>query len=1778
VFLGLKSETNVADILTLYKVSPTSEGFDLTPTGLDAVGGFLASEDFQKEFRDAFRYSKEAELLQIRRTDQRLLLIVQVGSTVSDVKVFRFSIDAAGRVRYLDARGEEDAVLPRPHDFAWKVTTREDQVPGAHPHVSIEDAVFVETVGGDLTVKIEDNTRDGWGIYREPVDDPNQSLDDASIAYARLGALIVLRVKPFREEAYRYLVFNTRTKGVARIDAIEQACLQLPEEHGIIFPGGYCLRTGETKRFIEDPRGLQYLSSIRSPNGEDVLYVFQRPTDGFYHLMPYNLVRKEVANPIACNGFSLFDDGKMIVFRAAAEPSRVHVVQVWQTPFTSAEFAATAPTDGSFLGKVGNADLVRGISDAYTLVTLARYDTPSRASYEELIAACARFEDAYFWGNHAEAGNLKEAVSAMRGTTELIIDEFEKVAAIRRRASEALGRAADEQRDLVNEIMASDLSSLDAYMGALTNLRKQRGKLISLREMREMDLVTVEALENEVVEQFDRLSQRCAEFLLGGEAFAPLTTRIEELQQQIEAVSKAVELNALGADLLGVQEGLTLLSEIAGGLVVEDATARTRILEAISEVFGQVNRVRATFQARQRDLSGAEARTEFGAQFALFSQSVAGALAVCDSPERCDEQLSRMLVFLEDLEGRFGEFDEFLSDLTMKREEVTDAFGARRQTLVDERQRKAQSLFSAAERILTGVIRRTGKMDSADELNAYFASDPMVHKLGDLAAQLDALGDTVKAEELRGRLMAARQDAVRAQRDRSDLFEAGTEIIRLGNHRFSVNTQSLEATLLPRDGTMTLHLTGTGFYDPVRDDALLEAKDLWEQSLISESPEVYRGEYLAGSLLLAAEEGRDGLSMRILQDASLQEGGLSKWVRELAAKRYDEGYERGIHDEDAARILEKLLAMRATAGLLRFSPKPRALACLVWAYLPRDDRTLLHRRARSYGILRDKLDDEGAQSSLGEQLEATVRGTAESFRIECSVSDIRAASRYLVLELGQDHVRFSTSSEAIAVKDALLSHLDDLGARRAFEEDLRALDAFAAQRLELAQNYLKAFAKRQSERTIDDGLALEAAVLLISERLLERQSVAAVTSVVVTELLGQHPRIRERSMSLRLDEFLDRLGVFVYERVPRFRKLREVRSAVVAREQQRLRLDEYLPRVLSSFVRNRLVDEVYLPLIGTNLAKQLGAVGAAKRTDSMGLLLLISPPGYGKTTLMEYVASKLGLVFVKVNGPSIGHAVTSLDPAEAPNLTAKQEVEKISFALEMGNNVMLYLDDIQHTNPELLQKFISLCDAQRRMEGVWRGRTCTYDLRGKRFCVVMAGNPYTEAGTKFQIPDMLANRADTYNLGEVLEGKADLFASSYLENALTSNPVLAPLSGRAPADVHLLVRLARGEEVQTTHLSYGYSEAEIQEMVSVFRLLIRVQDVLLKVNQQYIVSAAQEDAFRTEPRFQLQGSYRNMAKIAEKIVPAMNLQELDRLISDHYMAEAQTLTAGAEANLLKLGELRGTLSDTERERWNAIKLEYQRVKRMGGREDDPVSRVTGTISGLDERLASIRETILEAAREAKKASKSNAFDASGGAILPLLSSLEKGFRELSQPKVSLQVQQQPPPGFGDLLAQQISLIQNTLVPLVQTAMNRGGRSELLEARVAELTAVVRELASQRAPDLSPPPRFEVEVTLDGPSNFYVDNPQAGVLNQGGLFVATVVKPPAVGQRVVVNVVFPWKQEHDIAGRVDWIQSQTPAADDALRQGFGVKLENIDANTRVSILSFVKQRPPWVLTR
>ncbi|HEX3761581.1 MAG TPA: hypothetical protein VHW23_22945 [Kofleriaceae bacterium] len=173
--------------------------------------------------------------------------------------------------------------------------------------------------------------------------------------------------------------------------------------------------------------------------------------------------------------------------------------------------------------------------------------------------------------------------------------------------------------------------------------------------------------------------------------------------------------------------------------------------------------------------------------------------------------------------------------------------------------------------------------------------------------------------------------------------------------------------------------------------------------------------------------------------------------------------------------------------------------------------------------------------------------------------------------------------------------------------------------------------------------------------------------------------------------------------------------------------------------------------------------------------------------------------------------------------------------------------------------------------------------------------------------------------------------------------------------------MARGEPVPTTELSHGYSAAELGEILAVIRHLFTAQDTLLRVNQEYIRSAAQADAFRTEPPFKLQGSYRNMNKIAEKVVAAMTPAELEAVIDDHYQGESQTLTTAAEQNLLKLAELRGRLTPEQARRWAEIKTEYVRQRRMGGAADDPVTRVVGTLSGLGAELGAIRDAVGSAA-------------------------------------------------------------------------------------------------------------------------------------------------------------------------------------------------------------------------
>ncbi|MDQ7907738.1 DNA repair ATPase [Phytohabitans sp. ZYX-F-186] len=1542
VFIGLKPETTVDDVFAVHAFSREGEAFRFEPA---AEVPWLREPQFLRDFGELYRYYRETRLLQLRRLDGRLLAVFQTGPNTEDIRVLRWQVATDGTVSYMDNRGERDHTFPSPHDFEWVETTREHHVLGRHPHISISDEVFVETVGGTLTVKVENNTETGEGIYAEPVDEPLQSLADADVHYARVGPLILLRVRPYKETVWRHLVFNTRTKSVVRLDGIGQACQRLPEDHGIIFPGGYYLATGVNKTFDTDVASLEFDRVIRSTNGEDVLYVFHARAEGRTLLLPYNVIRKEVATPIPCHGYSLFDDGTLVVFRATSEePTRVHPMQVWQSPYLSDAYAAAQPTGTGPLERVGNADLVRGISDCLSVGRMADETTPSTGVFEALIATCARIFDHYHWLGEPELGDLRSPLSEVRATAEQVLDEFEKVQALTAQAATALDEAGARIQSLVRRTRGEAPQSTDGWVAQLADLRSAQGHLVTLRELRYVDTARIDELSRVLDEELASAAQRAVSFLRRDDAFAGYHAEIDRLVADAEGIATVAAAEPLGERLAEQAEGMQVITEVVGSLDIADATVRTSILERIGEVLGGVNRARATLEGRRKELLATEGRAEFAAEFALLGQAITGALAVADTPERCDEQLGRLLLQLENLESRFGEFDDFLADLGAKRTDVYEVFSARKQALLDERARRSDRLVDSADRILASVHRRIATLKTIDEVNTYFAGDPMVAKLRSVAQELRDLGDPVRAEELDGRIKAARQEAGRSLRDRLDLYSDGGETIALGRHRFAVNTQAIDLTLVPHDGRMAVAVTGTDYRAAVRDEAFEATRPYWEQLLVSETPEVYRAEFLAASILL------DG-DLDALHEAAVVEGGLRDLVRRAAETRYDEGYERGVHDQDAAAILDALLRLHAGAGLLRYPPAARAAAQLFWAYgTDGAARTAWSTRAGSLARARAAFGATPAIEELRTELAGAVGGFLRDRGLPL---DAHLTGEYLFEELAGAPFGFVTSAGARDLLDRF--HRATV---ESFDEDLRALGGDLAARHQLASAWLAAFAGDRPAPELSEAVAIE---LCGTE--LPRHDSSAVLSATVDGVLGTHPRVTGRKLELRLDEVLTRVRRFRDERAPGFRAYQRRRNELVAHERTRLRLAEHQPKVMSAFVRNRLLDEVYLPLIGDNLARQLGAVGDAKRTDQMGLLLLISPPGYGKTTLMEYVASRLGLVFVKVNGPALGHAVTSVDPAEAPNATARQEVEKISFALEMGNNVLLYLDDIQHTSPELLQKFISLCDAQRRMEGVWEGRTRTYDLRGKRFAVCMAGNPYTESGQRFRIPDMLANRADVWNLGDVLSGKEELFALSYIENSLTANPVLAPLSTRDRGDLELLVRLAKGDEaVRPDQLAHPYSAVELEQILAVLRKLLRVQQVVLTNNQAYIASAAQSDASRTEPPYQLQGSYRNMNKLAERIVPVMNDAELEAVIDDHYLGEAQTLAANAEANLLKLAELRGRLSGERAARWSEVKAGYLKAKALGGAEDDPMSRAVGAVGLLADRVGAV-ETAIDRAAE-----------------------------------------------------------------------------------------------------------------------------------------------------------------------------------------------------------------------
>ncbi|GAA3508971.1 DNA repair ATPase [Aquimarina addita] len=1573
VHFGLRTEIKLNDVFSLY----TYEKDHFANKSLE----ILQDAQFIDDFTNLYKYYRNTVFTKFAVVGNYLHMVFQLSESVTDIKTFKWLINE-DTLAYVDNRSEHEFRFPKQYDFDWVEVTREMHRYGTHPHISILDKVFVETVGGDLTIKIEDNTDEGKGILDEAVEHGDQTLDDGQYRFAELGNLIALEIKPF-QEPHRYFVYNHKIQEVKKIESIKDSCILLPDDQGIIFSNGYYLQSGDFKLFTNEVSNVKFQEKISSPNGEDFLYVFYQSEKGLYTLMSYNVIEQEVKTPIVCNGFTILKNGELCYFKTENEQTKHHVIQIWQTPFIKGNVLPSEHTD-TLLYKIGNKDIVKAMAESNALITLLNKEDNYDGLYDDLAKFSTDIIDSYYWIREEDTCRLDIPLGEINNAANAAIDEFEKVVQLRKTAANVTQETQEKANTIFGKIKSSSFGSIDDFVSVLSQLRTLRGEVIGLNDIRYVDTVFITNLETEIVAQTDIISQRCVQFLLDDKALLPYHKRVEEKQVQLESIKKVINAKKLEEEVNQIAKDLEMLIDIVSNLQIEDTSHSTKIIDNISLIFATINQLKSGIKNTIKSLGSTEASAEFAAQLKLVDQSIINYLDIATTPEKTEELLNKVSVQLEDLEGRFADFGEFITLIIEKREEVYNAFEARKSSLIEARNKKAVALENAANRILKGVTKKALSFDSVIEINGYFASDLMINKLRDIITNLKELDDGGKAENIETTLKVAKEDATRKLKDKQDLYEDGENIIKLGKHKFGVNKQPLDLTIVYKDQTLQYHLTGTDFYQEIENEILLKSKKYWDQELISENQEIYRSAYLAYKIFKRYNKNGLEQDQSNTQDTDpnilkshlndLNEASLLELIKSESSKNYAEGYVKGVHDIDAAKILKVLISKDHELGLLRYNATIRSFAQYFWHQLDVEKQSYWNDTIKASGavlsVFPESKEYQTVISNLAKEIQDSlvIHTVSNCIVATNEVVDINNAvistdesmqiADYLFSELQID-TTFCISQTANELYDNFVSALKVKKAYTNLQKEL-AKDHMTARgyndKILLALQWVTSFLKTHHKDKI--VYAHEVVCALLYKNKSTSNIILVNPSQMIDGLTGSHSTITDGAFNFNYHSFITTLSSFTAVEVPAFDAYRNAKHEVTENLKESLKLEEFKPRVLSSFVRNKLIDQLYLPLIGDNLSKQLGSVGDNKRTDRMGMLLLISPPGYGKTTLMEYMANRLGLVFMKINGPAIGHEVTSVDPMAANNSAAREELKKLNLALEMGNNVMLYLDDIQHCNPEFLQKFISLSDGTRKIEGVYNGQPKTYDLRSKKFCVIMAGNPYTESGDKFQIPDMLANRSDIYNLGDIIGDTADLFKLSLIENAMTSNPILHQLNGAYFEDIYPLIQMVETGTQENIELKGNHTKQEVQDYLAVLDKVITIRDTVMKVNATYIKSAAMEDSYRTEPSFKLQGSYRDMSKLVAKVVPIMNEKELQTLLLSHYENESQTLTSSAEANLLKYKELTATINPEEIKRWGTIKETFIKNNKLKGFGDkNEMAQVLAQMMQFSDHLSGIQKVL-----------------------------------------------------------------------------------------------------------------------------------------------------------------------------------------------------------------------------
>ncbi|SVB15273.1 uncharacterized protein METZ01_LOCUS168127, partial [marine metagenome] len=656
VHLGLK-QGELGDVFAAFDYDEAEGKF------FEADIAFLRNKDFVETFTLMFKKSPQTTFHKFSVVGPHLYMVFREGKLLDDLVVYKWVL-ADGGLTYVDGRAKTeylDKAFPKQFDFQWRRPARSATRHGLNPHISIEDRVFVECVGGDLTIKVEDTTDTGEGIYAEEVTDRNQKVEDAEIYYAIQGSMILLKIIPFREDKARYFIFNEKLQAVNKVDSMGQACVMLPGDQGLVFPDGYYLQTEEKPEIFASDSGEMVLERIvNSPNGEDYLYVFFDRQNGIYMLMPYRMIDQKVTGHFLCSGFTLFPNGDLLSFRASDEATKHHSIQLRQSPFYQPECAPESGNRESFLYGVGNKAAVSAMSECHEVLALIHKESPYADLYADVFKRCRAIPNNYHWLDKEEGAPVVEILKKIGDSADKAIAEFDKVRRLRFEAKQKTEEIQKRAKRLFNEVVRVDFHSVDDFVANLGGLRRLRGVIITLHdEVRYVDKEVLSALLNKVQEQVDVLSKRCVDFLLEEDSLNPYRERAEVQRGRVDEVTKVSEAKELEAEITQAGEDLEMLIDIVRSLQIDDTTEQTRIVESITAIYQIVNQVKEALKNKARTLMSAEGSAQFNAQMLLLSQTAVNYLDMSDSPEKCDEYFNNIINQLENLGGDFADFPEY---------------------------------------------------------------------------------------------------------------------------------------------------------------------------------------------------------------------------------------------------------------------------------------------------------------------------------------------------------------------------------------------------------------------------------------------------------------------------------------------------------------------------------------------------------------------------------------------------------------------------------------------------------------------------------------------------------------------------------------------------------------------------------------------------------------------------------------------------------------------------------------------------------------------------------------------------------------------------------------------------------------------------------------------------------------------------------------------------------------------------------------------------------------